>query len=139
HLHGGDPGGADAVGVVGGLLVALDDGDGMAWRQGGDGAHQQRGLARARAGDEVEGENAPSGQTGPVGAGEAGVLAEDVALDADDALLAHLRHMHAGQAGAVVERAGGGVDVVVRMVVPVVVPMVMRMVVVVMVAMVMVV
>ena len=70
-LHRRGAGGADAVGVVAGLLVALDHRDGVARRQRGDGAHQQRGLARARAGDEVEGEDATPGQTGAVGAAKA--------------------------------------------------------------------
>jgi hypothetical protein len=71
--------------------------------------------------------------------GEAGVLAEDVALDADGSFHAQPGNVHAGQAGTVIERAGSGVDVVVRMVVPVIMVVVMRMVVVVMMTMVMVV
>ena len=53
---------ADAVGVVGCLLVALDDMDSQPITQHLDGLHQQRGLAGSGAGDEVQRQNAVSGR-----------------------------------------------------------------------------
>ena len=50
-----------------------------------DGAHQQRGLARAGAGHQVERENAAVGEPGAVALREAVVLGQDVALDLDHA------------------------------------------------------
>jgi hypothetical protein len=51
-------GGADAVGVDAGLLVAFDHRHRQPAGEQLDGAHQQRGLARAGAGDEVQREDA---------------------------------------------------------------------------------
>jgi hypothetical protein len=81
HLDGLRAGGADALGVVAGLLVALDHRQRMAAGELADGLDQQRGLARAGAGDEVDGEQAARLPFLAVGAGVAVVLGEDVLLD----------------------------------------------------------
>jgi hypothetical protein len=73
-LDGRRAGGADAVGVVRGLLVALDDTDRQARRadlERLDGGAQQRGLARAGTGDQVVGDDAVAGEVRPVGVGDA--------------------------------------------------------------------
>ncbi len=103
-------GGADALGVVGGLLVALDHRDGELVLEIGDGPHQQRGLAGAGAGNKIQRQHALLRQRRTVGVGVRVVLAQNVALDLDDALLAHAGDMDAGNPRAVIV----GVVVVVR-------------------------
>ncbi|OIQ98697.1 hypothetical protein GALL_191970 [mine drainage metagenome] len=74
-------GGADPLGVAVGLLVALDHCDRQAAAQQLYGPDQQRGLARARAGDQVQGEDAEPGQALTVRSGEGVVLGQDILLD----------------------------------------------------------
>jgi hypothetical protein len=95
----GAPGGADAVGVVGGLLVALDHGERLV-AQHLDGLDQKRRLAGAGGGHEVQRQHLPTPEKRPVLSGVAVVLRHDVGLDLDQALLAHAGHMDTGGAGA---------------------------------------
>ena len=81
HLDRLGAGGADALGVVAGLLVALDHRQRMAAGEPADGLDQQRRLARAGTGDEVDGEQAARLPFLAVGAGVGVVLGEDVLLD----------------------------------------------------------
>ena len=106
HLDRGRAGRADAVGVVRGLLVALDDTQRQVRRAGLqrlDRRAQQRRLARAGAGDEVVGDDAVAGEVGAVGVGDALVGAEHVGFELDGARLAHAGHRDAGGAGAEVQ------------------------------------
>jgi hypothetical protein len=99
-------GGADALGVEAGLLVALDDAHRHRLGQGlqrGDRAHQQAGLAGAGAGHQVEGQNAPLGEPAAVVGGEAIVFGEDVLLDLHHLGLAHARRVGARRAMAEVQ------------------------------------
>ena len=132
HLHRLDPGGADAFSVVGGLLVALDHRDRQAVLEIRDGTAEQCGFARSGAGDEIQREGASPGEAAPVFAGVAVVLGEDVALDADDPLLAEARHMDAGKPATGIDEAFGlpkaVVIVMVVIMVAVLVGMIMRMV-----------
>ena len=89
HLDGGGAGGADAVRVERGLLVAFHHHDGIARLQRVDGAHEQRRLARARARHEVERERAAVAEELAVARGEGVVAREDVLLDRDDPRRAH--------------------------------------------------
>ncbi len=100
-----DAGGANALGVVGSLLVAFDHRDRNIGLQVVDGAHQQRGLARTWAGDEIQRQHAFLRESRAVLVGIGAVFRQNVALDLDDALLAHAGHMDAGQARAVIHRA----------------------------------
>jgi len=107
-LDRGGAGGADAVGVEAGLLVALDHRDVQAGRvlfQRFDGRAEQRGLARAGAGDQVERGHAVRFEVRPVLLRHAVIGAQDVGLQLDGARLAHARHRHAGRAGAEVQIA----------------------------------
>ena len=111
-LDRGRAGGADAVGVEAGLLVALDHGHvqaGLARLERLDGGAQQRGLARAGAGDEVERGHTVRLEVRAVLLRHAVVGAQDVGLQLDGALLAHAGHRHAGRAGTEVQVAVGRV------------------------------
>ena len=107
-----DAGCPDAFGVVGGLLVALDDADRHFSLQQFDGPDQQRGLARTGARNEVERQDSPFVETLAVGRGIGVVLGEDVLLDLHHARLAHARRMGVRRAGAVIQIAGDAVFVV---------------------------
>src|SRR5690606_27529285 len=76
-------------------------------------AHEQRGLARAGAGHQVEREDAARSQPGAVFRGAGVVLAEDVALDPDHLRLGQSRSMGVRRSGAEVQLvvAVGDVDV----------------------------
>jgi hypothetical protein len=105
-LDGGGSGGADAVGVEAGLLVAFDHRGGQLWVAGAqrlDGGAQQRGLARAGAADQVERGHAVGGKVLAVAGGHAVVGAEDVGLDLHGARLAEAWHRHLGFAHAEVQ------------------------------------
>ncbi|MCY1359330.1 hypothetical protein D9M69_458940 [compost metagenome] len=111
-LDRGCTGGADAVSVEAGLLVAFDHGHVQARRMGlerFDGGAQQRGLARSRAGHEVERGHAVGFKVGPVLLRHAVVGAEDVGLQLDGARLAHARHRDAGRTRAEMQVAVAGV------------------------------
>ena len=99
-------GGADAVGVAVGLLVALDHGDGHLLAQRFDGAHQQAGLAGAGAGDQVEREHAVMGEPAAIVGGMRVVDGEDVLLDAHHAFLAHAGCVGVGRALVEAQIAG---------------------------------
>ncbi len=93
---------ADAVGVEAGLLVTFDHRNRELRRTGFqrfDGRAQQRGLARAGAGDEVQRRHAVRFEVLAVVARDALVLAEDVGLELDRARLAHARHRNTRRAG----------------------------------------
>jgi hypothetical protein len=111
----GNAGGADALGVVGGLLVAFDDADGQLVLEQFDGLAEQRGLAGTGAGNEVQREDAALVEPLAVGRGIGVVLGQDVLLDLHHARLAHAGHVGAGRAGAVVEIAGDAVFVMVML------------------------
>ena len=94
-LDRGYAGFADALGVVTGLLIALDHRQrqvGAALAQGHEGAAQQGGLAGTGAGHQIEGQYAVGGEVFPVTRGVPVVFAEDVLLQADGAGLAHAGH-----------------------------------------------
>ena len=106
-------GGADAVGIKTGLLVALDDGHaqaGVALLERLNGGAQQRGFARARAGHQIQGGDAVRLEMQPVLPGRPVVFTEDVGFDLDGAFLAHARHRDTGSARAEVQVAGLRVD-----------------------------
>ena len=92
-LVGGRAGGGYAVGIQPGLLVALDYADGKFVFQRLDGFHQQRRLARAGRGDEVDDENSPPGEEAAIDIGMALVGGHDVLL--------HLHHAGFAQARSV--------------------------------------
>ena len=85
-LKRGHARGADTRGIERGLLVALDHGHGHRGFQHLDGLDQERGLARARARYEVDGENAGLAQALPVLACIGVVPGEDVLLDAHEVM-----------------------------------------------------
>src|ERR1019366_4656437 len=117
-------GGANALGVVRGLLIALDHRDRLPVLQIGNGLHQQRGLAGAWARNEVQREHPRPGKARPIDVGQVVILAENIALDLDDTLLAQAGDMHAGKAATVMDRfARGAMGVVVIMVVMMIVIM----------------
>ena len=99
-------GGADALGIDAGLLVAFDHRHRQPAAQQLDGAHQQRGLARAGAGHQIEREDAALRQRAAVALRDAVVLGQDVALDLHQARLRHARHRVARRAAAEVQRVG---------------------------------
>ena len=72
-------GGADAVGVIGGLLVAFDHGAGHI-SQHPEGLDKQRGLAGTGTGDKVEGKDTGVTKPPPVGQRIAVVPGHDIAL-----------------------------------------------------------
>jgi hypothetical protein len=76
-------GGADALGVEAGLLVALDHRHRHFAAQQVDGAGQQGGFAGAGAGNQVQGENAVAGKILAVGLGVGVVLGQDVLFHQD--------------------------------------------------------
>ena len=82
---------ADPVGVVRGLLVALDHRHREGGLQAADGLCEQRGLARTGTRNQVECEDAAFGQEFAVEARVPVVLRQDVLLD-----LHHLRLTHSG-------------------------------------------
>jgi hypothetical protein len=111
-LDGGCAGGADAVGIEAGLLVALDHQHVQAGRvlfESMDGGAQQRGLARSGAGHQVQRAHALRGKVRAVLRGNGVVGTQHVFLDLDGALLAQAGHRHPGRARAEVQVAGGGV------------------------------
>ena len=132
-------GGADALGVVGGLLVAFDHADRKTVLQLGDGADQQCGLAGAGARDQVKDEHLVGAEARAVVGGETVVLAEDVALDLDDAVAAQAGDRLPGRVGAAIDKPGIAMRVIVVrammmvMAVPVVMMMVMALMIMVMV------
>ncbi len=102
-------GGADAVGIKTGLLVAFDHCHGqfgLALAQGFDGGAQQRGFARTGAGDQVVGGNTMRGKVGTVLRGNRVVGAQHIGLQLDGSLLAHARHRHLGRTSAKVQVTG---------------------------------
>ena len=102
-LHGRRTGGADAIGVVAGLLVALDHCERLWWvltPQRADRGHQQRGLARAGARHQVVGRDAMRREVGAVRTRDRVVGAQHVGLEPDGALDAHAGHRHPGLVGA---------------------------------------
>ena len=99
-------GGADALGVVGSLLITFDDLDGDRVLEQFDGLDEQARLARTRAGNEIERKHAVLVEPGAVLRSVAVVLAQDVAFD-----LHHARLAHAGDVGT--RRAGAEIEVVV--------------------------
>ena len=99
--------GANALRVVRCLLIALDDSNREALLQFADRARQQRGLARARTRHEIQRESSRSRQTRAVLGGIAIVLAQNVALDPDDALLRQAGDVNAGRPRAKIDRGRG--------------------------------
>jgi hypothetical protein len=112
-LDGRRAGGADAVGVVRGLLVALDHGQrqlGVLLLQGTYGGAQQCGLARAGAGHEVERTHAMGMEMRPVLLRHLVVGAQHVLFDADGARFAQPRHRHPRRARTKVQVPGARID-----------------------------
>ena len=110
-LQSRDAGGADAVGVMAGLLIALDHRQGVLVLEVLDAAGQQAGLAGAGAGDQVQGQDAPGLEPGAIGAGVLVVLAEDVLFDLHHAALAKARGVSVGGTQAVMMVAGVPMEV----------------------------
>ena len=111
-LDGRRAGRADALGVIGGLLVALDHRQRQTSMQALDGVHQQRGLAGAGTGHQVQREDAVLLEVRAVLRGIIVVLCQDVALDLHHARLGHARRMAAGGTEAEVQQAVGMVMLV---------------------------
>jgi hypothetical protein len=82
-LHRRRPRRAYAVSIDRGLLIALDDGNGHAVRQRCNGADQQRGLSRSRAGNEIERHRACGGEMLAVARRVPVILGQNVALERD--------------------------------------------------------
>ncbi|CDW93714.1 hypothetical protein THICB2_400015 [Thiomonas sp. CB2] len=101
-LHAAHAGGADAVGVERGFLVAFDYRQIKFAAQGGEGTGKQGGLARSGAGDEVQRQDAALPEKQPVVVSIAVVLAQDVLFDLHHARLAQPRRMRTRRAVAVV-------------------------------------
>ena len=95
----------NALGVVGCLLIALDDEDRKTAEEMMDRQHQQARLARPGAGDEIQREDIVLFKEFSVLGGVGVVLRENVALDLNDARFAHAGDMHAREAAAVVDHA----------------------------------
>ena len=91
-------GGADALGIVGGFLVALDNTNWNRLAQRPRGRHQERRLARPRARQQIECEQAVVGEPPPVGVGVGVVLRQDTGLDFDQPRLAETGDVDAGGA-----------------------------------------
>ncbi len=84
-LHRRNAGGADAFGVASGLLVTADHHDGKGVAQGLSGLNQQRGLAGAGAGDQIQHQHAAIREQPAVAGGELGVFRQNVLFQADPA------------------------------------------------------
>ena len=108
-LYCRNAGGANPLGVVRGLLIALDHRDRPPVLQIGNSFDQQRCLARAGARNKVQREHPRLGEPRAIAIGQIVVLAENVALDLDDAFLAQAGDMHAGEAPAIMDRLARGV------------------------------
>ena len=104
-LQGRCAGGANAVGIMRGLLVALDDRRRNPTLERLDRAHQQRRLARAGTGYKIQCENPAVSEELAVLRGVPIVLREDVLLDLHHARLAHARCMRTGRAETIVHAA----------------------------------
>ena len=76
-------GGADALAVVGGRLVAFDDEQRQFAAEVADRALEQRRLARARRTDEIERQDLAAVEPGAVPLRERIVLGEDARLEVD--------------------------------------------------------
>ena len=104
-------GGAYAVGIQAGLLVAFDHRHRparCAAFEGLDGGAQQRGLARAGAGDEVVGGNPVRREVPAVVRGIAVVRAQQIRFELDGTRRGHGWSLGAARRpGAVVQRTGG--------------------------------
>ncbi len=101
-------GGADALGVKTGLLVALNHRHGQAGcvrLQGFDGGAQQRRFARTGAGHQVERGHVVGQEVGAVLLRHAVVGPQNVGLQLHRPPLAHARHRHPGRASAKVQVA----------------------------------
>jgi hypothetical protein len=101
-LQRGCAGGANARGIVVGLLVAFDHRERQAAIQRSDAFHQQRSLAGTGAGYKIQREDAMLGQPGAIVVGVAVVLGKDVLLDLHHARLAHAGRMRTCRAEAIV-------------------------------------
>ena len=82
-LHRRRAGSPNALAIVRRRLIAFDDIELQFVLQIADGALQQRGLAGARRTDEIERENLPAREPGPVLRRQGIVLGEDARLQLD--------------------------------------------------------
>jgi hypothetical protein len=89
HLHHRGAGGADALGVVGGRLIALDHRQ-RSGLERADGALEEAGLAAARRAHQVERHHAVSIQPGGVVAGERVILRQHARLELDVLMVVRL-------------------------------------------------
>ena len=85
-LHDRRAGGADALPVIGGRLIALEHEERQLGLQIADGALEQRGLAGTRRADEIERQDLAAGEPGAVLRRERIVLGEDARLERDQRL-----------------------------------------------------
>jgi hypothetical protein len=83
-LHHVATGGADALGVVRGLLITLDHAEAELAPQVAKQALQQAGLAGSRRADEVQRQNAAPGKPAAIALRQLVVLGEQVLLERDD-------------------------------------------------------
>ena len=109
-LHRRGARGADAIRVVGGLLVAFDHGDSQLPGEARDGLHEERGLARTGAGDQVQREDALRAEQAAVGIGLRVVSCQDVAFDRDGTFLSHARRMRRRESVVMAVRIGPAFD-----------------------------
>ena len=112
-LDGGRAGGADAVGIEAGLLIALDHRHAdirSVLFEGMDGGAQQCSLARSGAGDQVQDAHAMRGKVRAVLRGNGVVGSQHIFFDLDGALLGQAGYRHLCRARAEVQIAGGGVN-----------------------------
>jgi hypothetical protein len=80
-----NPRGANPLDVVARLLVSLDDGDRHSLAQGARGSHQHGSLSRARARDQIHGEDPVRLEAAPIGRSVCVVARQQILLDRDPA------------------------------------------------------
>jgi len=95
---------SNALRIVRCLLVAFDDDDRMPGLEVSYGSQQELSLAGSRARYEIECEYSGRGEADAILRGITVILRQQVALDLEDAVLAHPRHVHAGEPIAVMQR-----------------------------------
>src|ERR1700691_1071134 len=84
HLHHRRARGADALPVICGGLITLDDKETELRLQIADGALQQCGLSGPRRADKIKGQDLPTCKPGTVPCGQGIVLGKDASLQLDD-------------------------------------------------------
>jgi len=95
------------IGIVRGLLVTLDHGDRQAGLERVDSCNQQRGLAGAGTGNEIQRQSSQTAQSCPIFIGIAAVLRQNILLDPHQPHLADAADMDCRRAAAKMQIAIG--------------------------------